>query len=282
MEKRTELNYIELPKKTIPLFKNRWTPIYLEHGKIHVEGSGVRWINKDGEKVILPVASIVCLMIGPGTSITHEAIRVCANSNTLLVWVGREGFKFYSSGVVNVGRNSTVNTQAKFFASSKKRNSICKKMFKYRFKEDIENKTINQLRGEEGKRVKNIYLDYKIAYGVSWSGRKYDKNNIFKCDNINYTLNISNYSLYSYCLSCILSMGFSPALGFIHTGHSLSFVFDIADLFKDTTSIKSSFYTVGNFNKRSEVDLILSNLKMFIEKENLSKRMPEFLNSLFD
>jgi len=108
MEKNTELNYFDLPKKTIPFFNKRWTPIYLEHGKIHVEGSGVRWINKDGQKIVLPVASISCILVGPGTSITHEAIRVCANSNTLIAWVGREEFKFYSIGDEKNIKNKVV------------------------------------------------------------------------------------------------------------------------------------------------------------------------------
>ena len=282
MEKNTELNYFDLPKKTIPFFNKRWTPIYLEHGKIHVEGSGVRWINKDGQKIVLPVASISCILVGPGTSITHEAIRVCANSNTLIAWVGREGFKFYSIGVINVERNSNIEKQAKFFSSPQKKKNLCYKMFRYRFKEDISEKTIKQLRGEEGQRVKKVYLNYKILYGVPWKGRKYDKDNIFACDNINYALNISNYALYAYCLSCILVMGFSPSLGFIHSGHSLSFVFDIADLFKDKTSIKSSFYSVGAFSKRPPVDSLIANLKMFIENEKISKLLPQFLNELFD
>lgn len=282
MEKNSKLNYYELPKKTIPLFKQRWTPIFLEHGKIHVEGSGVRWIDKDGCKIVLPVASISCLLVGPGTSITHEAIRVCANSNTLIAWVGREGFKFYSMGVVNTERSKNIEKQAKFFSSPKKKKKICQDMFQYRFEEVLEGKTINQIRGEEGKRIKKIYLKYRVLYGVPWQGRKYDKKNIFACDNINYALNISNYALYAYCLSCILCMGFSPSLGFIHSGHSLSFVFDIADLFKVETSIKSSFYTVGSFQKRPTIDTLLSNLKMFIESENLSKKMPEFLGSIFD
>lgn len=276
------IEYIHLPKKTIPLFKDRWTPIYLEHGKIRVDGSGLKWIDKDGNNVILPIASISCILIGPGTSITHEAVLTCANSNTLLVWVGREGLKFYSAGTINVEKNSNIEKQAKYFSSIKNRKEICYKMFQYRFKEEIKDKTIEQLRAEEGIRVKKLYIEYKTLYGTIWNGRKYDKNDIFVCDNINYALNISNYSLYAYCLSCILCMGFSPSLGFIHSGHSLSFVFDIADLFKDNTSIKNSFYTVGSSDKKPDVDSLLTNLKMFIENEKISKRLPDFLNGLFE
>lgn len=198
-----ELNY-NLPKKTIPMFKNRWTPIFLEHGKIRVDGSGLKFINKDGEITVIPIASISCLLIGPGTSITHEAIRICANSNTLLVWVGREGFKFYSAGNVFVEKNKNIEKQAKYFSSPKKRKQIAYKMFESRFKEDVKVKSINEIKGKEGIRVKKLYLEYKMLHGVPWNGRKYDKNNIFECDNINYALNITNYSLYAYCLSCIL------------------------------------------------------------------------------
>jgi len=282
MEESIELNYYELPKKTIPLFRDRWTPIYLEHGKIHVEGSGVRWVDKDGNRTVLPVSSIPCILIGPGTSITHEAIRVCSNSNTILVWVGREGFKFYSTGIVNVERNENIEKQAKFFSSSKKKKEICYKMFQYRFNEEIGGKTIRELRGEEGARVKKVYFNYKMLYGVNWKGRKYDKDDIFACDNINYALNICNYSLYAYCLSCIIVMGFSPSLGFIHSGHSLSFVFDISDLFKDKTSIKSAFYCVGRENKRPAVDTLLSCLKETIEEEGIFKKLPNFLETLFN
>jgi CRISPR-associated protein Cas1 len=275
-------NYCELPQKTLPLFKDKWTPIYLEHGKVHVDGSGVRWIDSSGNKIILPVASTSCILLGPGTSISHEAIRTCANSNTLVMWVGREGFKFYAIGVINREQNKYIENQAKYFSSPQKRKLICQKLFEYRFREKIGDKSIDQIRGEEGIRVKNIYMEYHLLYGTPWYGRRYDPDDIFSSDNINYSLNISNYSLYSYCLSCILYMGFSPSLGFLHSGHNLSFVFDIADLFKNDTSIKSSFYTVSKDNIRPSVDLLLSNLKMFIEKEKVNDKMSNFLSTLFD
>jgi CRISPR-associated protein Cas1 len=282
MEKYPDINYCELPQKTLPLFKDKWTPIYLEHGKVHVNGSGVRWVDAMGNKIILPIASTSCILLGPGTSISHEAIRTCANSNTLVMWVSREGFKFYATGIISREQNYYVENQAKFFSSPQKRKLICQKLFEYRFGEKIENRSIDQIRGEEGKRIKDIYMLYHNLYGTPWYGRHYDPDNIFSSDNINYSLNISNYSLYAYCLSCLIYMGFSPSLGFLHSGHNLSFVFDIADLFKNKTSIQSSFYTVGSKNIRPTVDILLENLKTFIEKEKVNDKMTNFLSNLFD
>ena len=50
------------PLETIPPVRERWTPLYLEHGRIEVDDSSVKWIGADRMVMRIPVASLSALM----------------------------------------------------------------------------------------------------------------------------------------------------------------------------------------------------------------------------
>lgn len=264
-------------------FKNRWTPIFLEHGKLHVFGSSLRWIDKDGNHLHIPSAECSVIMLGPGTSITHEAIHIASESNMLLFWVGQDGFKLYSFGINPTNNNKNLLKQIEYFQNKKKRENIARKMFLYRFPDiDVKGKNIQSIMGLEGDMVKNIYASLSSQYGVLWKGRKYDTKNIFLGDCTNYCLNILNVAMYAYCSSCILMMGFSPSIGFIHNNHSLSFSFDIADLFKRETSMELSFRIASSGEEKPSIDFLIKSLKEIVENKKINEKIVNFLEKIFD
>lgn len=271
------------PLDTLSFARERWTPIYLEHGRLEVDDSSIKWIGADYTVLRIPVATVSVLMLGPGTSVTHAAIKVCADCNTPICWVGEEGIRFYSFGVTPTYNNLHARKQAKLHASKKAREQIARKMFAMRFgsSEDIKGKTINELMSMEGARIRALYENTGKKYGVTWRGRNYNPDNWHLADNINRAISAANASLYALVTAVVCSMGFMPQLGFIHSSGTLPFVFDIADIYKPENTLEAAFETVS-INPKADEKEVISRLKFFIEKNSLLKRMPKDLYQILD
>lgn len=119
---------------------------------------------------------------------------------------------------------------------------VCRRMFARRFGEPVEPAaTIDQLRGMEGIRVRRAYAEASRRAGVAWKGRNYDPGRWDAADPVNRALSAANACFYGLAQAAIVSSGYSPGLGFIHTGKPLSFVYDIADLYKTELTIPLAF-----------------------------------------
>lgn len=268
------------PLETIPPVRERWTPIYLEHGRIEVDDSSVKWIGADRKVMRIPVASLSVLMLGPGTTVTHAAMKACAECNTPVCWVGADGTHFYATGVATVHDNERARLQATLAANPRMRDNIARKMFLMRFSDvDVSKYSVKELRGFEGRRVKRLYSEMGERYGVSWKGRCYDSSNWNLADGINRAVSAANAALYALTTSVVVSMGYLPQLGFIHTASVLSLVYDIADIYKPVTTLPASFETLG-INKNASEEDVITRLKYYLEKEKILSRMPLDLEHL--
>ena len=269
------------PIETLPLAKDRWTPIYLEHGRLEVDDSSVKWIGADQVFFCIPIATISAILLGPGTTVTHAAIKACADSNAFICWVGEESLRFYALGITPTHDNQNSKRHAQIWADKKRRVVIARKMFKMRFPEvNIDDRTINELRGMEGIRIRALYAKLGEQYGVTWKGRNYNKNCWDISDTINRAISANNASLYALIASIICSMGFLPQLGFVHETGTLPFIYDIADLYKAEVSLPAAFLAVRE-NPQDNGDLTRTLLKQLIEKNQLLQRIPKDLESLF-
>lgn len=269
------------PLEALSPAKDRWTPIYLEHGRLEVDDSSIKWIGADGTVYRLPVATISAILLGPGTSVTHAAIKACADSNTPVCWVGEECLRFYAFGITPNHDNSKSRLHASIWANKKRREDIARRMFARRFPGvDVAQHGIAELRGMEGLRVRAQYAKLGDQFGVTWKGRNYDKTNWNLADDINRALSTANASLYAICTAVICSLGYLPGLGFIHEAGTLPFVYDVADLYKEITSYPAAFQAVRQ-GADGRGELVRMFLKMRIEQERLLKRIPEDLEELF-
>lgn len=269
------------PLETLPLARDRWTPIYLEHGRLEVDDSSVKWISADGLLCRLPVATVSAILLGPGTTVTHAAMKACADSNTPVCWTGEECLRFYAFGLAPNHDNDMPRRHATAWADPKRRAAIARRMFKMRFPDvDVDHRSIRELRGMEGLRVRALYARLGLEYGVTWKGRNYDKNNWEMADNINRALSAANASLYALCAAVVCSLGYLPSLGFIHDAGTLPFIYDVADLYKHLTSIPAAFLAVRQ-NPHDEGELTRKILKQKVEEEKLLQRMPRDLEALF-
>lgn len=225
----------------IPKFRDSLAFVYLEHAKVDRHESAIAFHDADGLTPI-PIATLAVLMLGPGTTITHSAVSVLADNNCLVVWCGEENVRFYASGVGGTRGAAPLLRQARLASDEEERLKVVKRMYRMRFEEDLpEEVTVEQLRGMEGSRVRTAYARMSAETGLAWSGRSYDRGNWGAADPVNRALSAANSCMYGLCHAAILSAGYSPALGFIHTGKQLSFVYDIADLYKVDLTVPLAF-----------------------------------------
>lgn len=219
--------------------------IYLEHCTIGRDANALTATDERGV-IHIPSASLSVLLLGPGTRVTHQAMTVIADSGASVVWCGENGVRYYAHGRP-IGRNTTLLVkQAQLVSHTRSRLAVARAMYKMRFDDEaVDNLTMQQLRGKEGARVRNIYRQWADNTGVQWNKRTYNPEDFFDSDLINQALSSAHISLYGLVHSVIVALGLSPGLGFIHTGHDRSFVYDIADLYKAEISIPIAFESVA-------------------------------------
>lgn len=181
-------------------------------------------------------------MLGPGTTITHAAIRVLAASGCTVLWCGEEGVRFYGHGLGETRKARRLMHQARMWADPALRLQVVRRMYQMRFPEPLDDSlSLREIRGKEGIRVRAAYARLSAETGVDWKGRSYKTGSWTSADAVNRALSAANSCLYGLCHSAIVSVGYSPGLGFIHTGKMLSFVYDIADLYKTEVTIPAAF-----------------------------------------
>lgn len=239
----------------LPKVRDSWSYLYVEHKKIDQEDKAIALHDKEG-KIAVPCSSLTTLMLGPGTSITHAAIKTLADNGCLVLWTGEGCVRFYAQGMGETRSSRRLLHQSRLVSNPELRLQVVRRMYEIRFTEPLEaSLTLQQIRGKEGIRVREAYAQCSKQYGIVWKGREYKRGDWGAADPINRALSSANSCLYGVCHAAIVSAGFSPALGFIHTGKMLSFVFDIADLYKADITIPIAFSVtaMGTENLESRV-----------------------------
>ncbi len=288
--------FVRITRDTLPRAKDRYPFLYLERGRLEIDDSSVKWIDAEGACIRLPVATLNCLLLGPGTSVTHEAIKVISAANCHMCWVGEDSLLFYAAGIVPTSNTRNMQRQAKLSADEKLSLVVARELFSRRFPmDDVKNKTLQELMGMEGYRVRNLYLEKAEEYGVGWKGRSFVPGKFELGDITNQIITSTNAALYGIISSIVHSLGYSPHLGFIHSGSPLPFVYDLADLYKGYFCIDLAFaltkdlagqynkYTVAEgFRKRALEDDLLGTIVTDIEKilgEKSARRYSKQLTS---
>lgn len=233
------------PPKPIPL-KERSSIVFVEKGQIDVLDGAFVVVDVNGIRTHLPVGGFACLMLEPGTRISHAAVALAARAGTLLVWVGEAGVRLYASGQPGGARSDKLLWQARLALDETARLKIVRKMYALRFGEPApERRSVDQLRGIEGARVRRMYELLAQRHGVQWNRRAYDRGDWDAADLPNRCLSAATACLHGLAEAAVLAAGYAPAIGFLHTGRPLSFVYDIADIFKFETVVPVAFQTAA-------------------------------------
>lgn len=229
------------PPRPIPI-KERSSIVFVEKGQIDVQDGAFVVIDVDGVRTHIPVGGFVCIMLEPGTRVSHAAAVLAARAGTLLVWVGEAGVRLYASGQPGGARADRLLWQVRMALDETARLKIVRKMFELRFAEPApERRSVDQLRGIEGARVRKMYELLARQHGITWSRRAYDRGDWDRADPANRALSSATSCLYGLTEAAVLAAGYAPAVGFLHSGKPLSFVYDVADLFKFETVVPAAF-----------------------------------------
>lgn len=225
----------------IPI-KDRASVVFVERGQLDVLDGAFVVVDKNGVRTQIPVGGLACLMLEPGSRVSHAAAALAARVGCLLVWVGEAGVRVYSAGQPGGARSDRLLYQARLALDEESRLRVAAKMYEIRFGDKPPPQaTVDQLRGIEGARVKAMYQIMGHRFGVNWTGRRYDPSDWSTADPINRALSAGTSCLYGVTEAAVLAAGYAPAIGFIHTGKPLSFVYDIADLVKFETVVPEAF-----------------------------------------
>jgi len=259
----------------LPKLRDSLSYLYVEHAIVERKDSSIEFIQKDGRTQV-PVAALCVLMLGPGTSVSHAAVKVLAESGCLLVWTGEEATRCYAQGLGETRKGYHLLRQAELVSDPAKRLEVIRRMYQKRFPEPLDpGLTLEQIRGMEGSRVRSTYYQASKTYGVPWQGRRYDRGNWGNADPVNRALSAANALLNGICHAAIVSGGYSPGLGFIHTGRQTSFVYDIADLYKAEITIPIAFQTVAESREHIDGRVRLACRQKFKEVKLLERILPD-------
>jgi CRISP-associated protein Cas1 len=273
--------FVKITHENLPQVKDRYPFIYLERGRLEVDDSSVKWIDCDCNVVRIPCATVNTLLLGPGTTVTHEAVKVLAASNCCVSWVGEDSMLFYAVGQTPTADTRNMREQMLLAAEPRKATEVARRMFAKRFDAtELAGKNLKEMMGMEGYRVRQIYEKMAIKYQVGWKGRSYQPGKFEMGDVTNQFLTSANAALYGILSSAIYSMGYSPHIGFIHSGSPLPFVYDMADLYKEYLCIDLAFSLTVEVAGRYDKEKISSEFRNRVLEIDLLAKIGEDIKSV--
>lgn len=220
---------------------DRLSFIYLERCTVHRDANAITAEDATGTTHI-PAATIGTLLLGPGTRVTHQAMSVLGECGAAVAWVGENAVRYYASGRALTRSSAMAEAQATAWANQRTRLDVARAMYSLRFPDDDPaGLSRRELLGREGSRVKDCYRAQSRRTGIPWRGRHYVPGDFAAGDPVNQAISAAAQCMYGITHAVVTALGCSPALGFVHSGHELSFVLDIADLYKTEIGIPLAF-----------------------------------------
>jgi CRISP-associated protein Cas1 len=264
----------------LPPISDGWSHLYVERCRVDQDDHGIVVHDERGH-VQVPCALLSVLMLGPGSTITHAAIRTLSDCGCSVLWVGEEGVRLYASGTGETRSARNLLGQARHHADHRLRMAVVRQMYAMRFADPPpEDVTLQQLRGMEGARVRQAYEVASATWGVEWKGRDYKRTAWDAATPINRALSVAASCLYGLGHAAIVSAGYSPGLGFVHEGKALSFVYDVADLYRTEVVIQAAFAAVAAGGGDLEGEVRRMSREAF-RASNLLGRIVADIHSLF-
>ncbi len=265
--------------------------IWLERGELCVIDGCLNFMaGKDSltpHILQVPHQAVSMILLGPGSSVTHDALRLLARHGTLMAAVGVDGVRTYTAPPLMPDRSDVARRQAELWGSPRRRISVARHMYALRLGEILPHKDLDTLRGIEGARVKIIYRLMADKYGIEWNGRHYDRDNPDATDTPNQAINHAATAVQGAAAIAVQSLAAIPQLGFIHEDSGQAFVLDIADLYRDTVTLQIAFsvakdVATGNdtsidrlvrreasvvFRKQSVISSMIDKIKLVLRTE---------------
>lgn len=267
--------------QALPQIADRMTFLYLEHCVLNRQDSAIT-VTDDRGSVFVPAAAISVLLLGSGTKVTHRAMELIGDAGVSVLWVGEHGVRFYAGGHALTHRAELLIRQAELVSNTRLRLGVVRQMYSMRFPgEDVSKLTLQQLRGREGARIRSVYRQSAKKWNVEWNGRTYDPDSFSDGDPVNQALSAGHACLYGAAHAVIQALGCSPGLGFVHTGHECSFVYDIADLYKAEITIPLAFELAATVDKEEIASAMRRRTRDAMVQYHLMERIVRDIRTLF-
>jgi CRISPR-associated protein Cas1 len=241
------LGRLGLEKARIP-YADRHGLIWLDRGRLEVEDGCLRFVTAGGELPAgdyqIPHQTVSLVLLGPGASVTHDALRILARHGCMLAAVGEGGTRLYTAPPLMPDSSAAARAQVRLWADPEKRMEVARAMFAIRFGEIVRTRDIEVLRGREGARIKRSYQLAAERHGIEWDGRRYDRGNPGAGDDANQAINHAGSAMSAAAAIAVTAVGAIPQLGFVHEDSGQSFVLDIADLYRHDVLLDIAFGAV--------------------------------------
>lgn len=268
--------------------------LWLSRGRLSVEDGVLRFVRvgdvttdealEPGDHAI-PYQMVSMILLGPGSSITHDALRLCARHGTAIAAVGEDGVRAYTAPPLIPDRSGLARRQARVWADAEgARISIARRMYAWRLGEVLPVADIATLRGIEGARMKAVYAQAAERFGVQWRGRRYDRARPTAADLPNQALNHVSSAVEAAAAIAVAATATIPQLGFIHEDPGQSFVLDIADLCRDAVTVPTAFRAAKAAEKDSAQSverLARMQAGRALHSEKVVETMIDYIKQLF-
>jgi len=228
--------------------------IWLGRGNLTVDAGTLRFVTPGGGELeagdyALPFQMVSCLVLEPGTSVTHDVVRLCTAHGTGLVFVGEGGVRMYGAMPFGPDASARGRRQARLWADAAARLRVVRRLYAFRLGEVFPDASIEVLRGMEGARAKRTYELVAQEYGLTWRGRRYDRDDPLSADVPNQALNHVSTAVVAAAQVATAVSGAIPQLGFIHEESGIAFSLDVADMFRDSVTLPVAFAAAKAFQR---------------------------------
>ncbi|WP_417539764.1 type I-E CRISPR-associated endonuclease Cas1e [Marinobacter sp.] len=274
--------FVKVTRDSLPQVKDRYPFLYLERGRLEIDDSSIKWIDADNNVVPLPVATLNALLLGPGTTVTHDAVKTAVSANCSICWVGEDSLLFYAAGFLSTADTRNLKQQIELASDAKKSLEVARRMFARRFPDaELQGKSLQEMMGMEGYRVRALYQQKAEEYQVGWKGRQFTPGKFELGDVTNQVLTSTNAALYGILCSAVHSMGYSPHIGFVHSGSPLPFIYDLADLYKESLCIDLAFSLTRDLAGRYDKHKVSTAFRQRVIEMELMANVGEDIQYMF-
>jgi CRISPR-associated protein Cas1 len=262
--------------------------IWLERGELCVVNGCLHFMR--GKDSLAPSAdqiphqAVSMILLGPGSSVTHDALRLLARHGTLLAAVGQDGVRCYTAPPLLPDRSDIARRQTELWSSQTQRINVARRMYALRLGEVLPHRDLDTLRGIEGSRMKTMYRLTAEKYGVEWNGRRYDRQNPNAADPPNQAINHTATVVQAAAAIAVQAVAAIPQLGFIHEDSGQAFILDIADLYRDSVTLPIAFSVV----KKAQSDdapidrLVRREAAAIFRKQHVIPSMIDSIKKIFE
>lgn len=262
--------------------------IWLGRGNLTVEEGTLRFATPGFGDLppgdyALPFQMFSCILLQPGTTVSHDAFRLMARHGTGIVMAGEEGVRMYASMPFGPDASGRARKQALAWADLDQRLFIARRMYAWRLGEIFPDSEISVLRGIEGARMKATYAKLAQQYGINWGGRRFDRVNPDRTDDVNQAINHAATAVVAAAMVAVAATGAIPQLGFIHEDSGHAFCLDIADLFRDSVTLPVAFGAIKHRKDGEELERSVRRICGFtMRKQTVVSSMIDRIKELFN